>query len=299
MILRRTAYEAGVLAVQRVSVPVIVVGNITVGGTGKTPLVIWLAEFLKTRGYHPGIASRGYGGTAKNWPQQVRPDTDPLIVGDEPVLISRRTGCPVATSPNRYTAARELIEHRGCDIIICDDGLQHLELDRDLEIVVIDGERQFGNGRCLPAGPMREPALRLNSVDMIVSKGRESKNQYLMKYMPMNLRCLGGNAEEVELEALRGQTIHAVAGIGNPHSFFSMFRQKEINIIRHIFPDHYNYQEQDLVFGDDLPVVMTEKDAVRYERYTKPGYWYMPIIAVMANVFEHRLTILLQEIDNG
>lgn len=300
MLLRRTAYEAGVLAVQRVSVPVIVVGNITVGGTGKTPLVIWLADFLKTNGFSPGIASRGYGGTAKNFPQQVRPDTDPVVVGDEPVLISRRTGCPVAISPNRYTAARELIEHKECDVIICDDGLQHHELDRDLEIVVIDGERQFGNGRCLPAGPLREPRIRLKSVDMVVSNGRESKNQYLMQYLSMPLKSLVTDPEqELEVDTFSGKTVHAVAGIGNPNNFFSVFRKKDINIIKHIFPDHYNYQESDLVFNDGLPVIMTEKDAVKYSRFSKPGYWYMPIKTEMTKAFEHRLTTLIQEITDG
>ena len=300
MLLRRAAYAAGIIAVQKVSVPVIVVGNLTVGGTGKTPLIIWLAEFLKNRDYQPGIVSRGYGGTAKQWPQQVRPDTDPKIVGDEPVIISRRTNCPVAIAPNRYIAARELIKHTGCDIILCDDGLQHLELDRDLEIVVIDAERQFGNNRCLPSGPLREPVSRLKSVDMIVSNGREGKNQYLMEYVPLPLKSLNPALREQRmLDTFSGMTVHAVAGIGNPDNFFSILRNSGINIIKHVFPDHYYYQLGELTFADDLPVVMTEKDAVKCETFDIPDAWYLPVQVKMSNIFEHRLSMLIQEFDDG
>ena len=300
MLLRRAAYAAGILAVQKVAVPVVVVGNLTVGGTGKTPLIIWLAEFLKDRGFHPGIVSRGYGGTARQWPQQVRPDTDPVVVGDEPVIISRRTGCPVAIAPNRYIAARELIRHTGCNLILCDDGLQHLELDRELEIVVIDGERQFGNNRCLPSGPLREPISRLKSVDMIVSNGREGKNQYLMEYQPLPLRPLNtASDEQLELESFSGRTVHAVAGIGNPNNFFSILRRHGIDIVKHVYPDHYYYQPEELNFDDGLPVVMTEKDAVKCEKFNVPDCWYLPVRAKMTNAFEHRLAILIEELDGG
>lgn len=300
MLLRRAAYAAGIIAVQKVSVPVIVVGNLTVGGTGKTPLIIWLAEFLKARGYQPGVVSRGYGGTAKQWPQQVRPDTDPMVVGDEPVIISRRTNCPVAIAPNRYIAARELIKYTDCNIILCDDGLQHLELDRDLEIVVIDGERQFGNNRCLPSGPLREPVSRLRSVDMVVSNGREGKNQYLMEYLPLKLKPLNPAVQEqLQLENFSGRTVHAVAGIGNPNNFFSILRNSGIDLKKHVFPDHHYYQPGELTFADDLPVVMTEKDAVKCEKFDIPDAWYLPVQARMTNVFEHRLAILIQELDSG
>lgn len=288
------------MVVKRVSVPVIVVGNLTVGGTGKTPMIIWLAGFLKERGYTPGIVSRGYGGTARHWPQQVRPDTDPVVVGDEPVIISRRTKCPVAVAPNRYVAARELIKYTGCDIILCDDGLQHLGLERDLEIAVIDGQRQFGNNRCLPAGPLREPVSRLKSVDMIVSNGHAGKNQYLMEYDPLPLQALAAtDNEQRELASFAGQTVHAVAGIGNPSNFFSILRNNGMNIIRHVFPDHYNFLAEDLCFADDLPIVMTEKDAVKCERFVIPDAWYLPVRARLSNAFEHRFSILLQELNRG
>lgn len=299
MVLRRTAYSAGIIAVQRVPVPVIVVGNITVGGTGKTPLIIWLADYLKNRGFRPGIVSRGYGGTAKHWPQQVRPDTDPVIVGDEPVIISRRTGCPVAISPDRYIAAWELVEHTGCDFILCDDGLQHHELYRNLEIVVIDGERQVGNGRCLPAGPLREPVGRLKSVDMIVGNGVAGRNQYLMEYLPLMLKTVDTSLQQqCKLGEFTGRTVHAVAGVGNPGRFFSLLKAGDLNIIKHVFPDHHNYRSEDLQFQDGLPIVMTEKDAVKCEHFKIPDLWYMPIEAEMSGAFEHRLSILIQELES-
>ena len=299
-LLLRAAYAIGILPVQRVSVPVIVVGNLTVGGTGKTPLVIWMADYLKQRGLHPGIVSRGYGGTAKQWPQQVRPDSNPLTVGDEPVVIARRTGCPVAISPNRYAAASELVQHTGCDIILCDDGLQHLELERDLEIAVIDGVRQFGNGRCLPAGPLREPVSRLRSVDMIVGKGQAGKNQFLMEYTALRLQSLNRERPEYrELETFAGKTVHAVAGIGNPSTFFALLRSRGVQTIRHVFPDHHRYRPEELNFDDGLPVVMTEKDAVKCEGFALPDMWFLPIQAKMSNAFEHRFSILIQELQRG
>jgi len=188
--LRRLAYVSGVLPVQQVSVPVIVVGNITVGGNGKTPLIIWLIEYLKDNGFQPAVVSRGYGGNIKQWPQQVRPDSNPAVVGDEPVLIAQRTLCPVAISPDRYSAAKALIETTECDVLLCDDGLQHYALNRDLEIVVTDGKRRFGNGRYLPAGPLRESIDRLKTVDMLVSNGREAKNEHLMEYITLPPRSL-------------------------------------------------------------------------------------------------------------
>jgi tetraacyldisaccharide 4'-kinase len=244
--------------------------------------------------------SRGYGGTAKHFPQQVRPDTNPQTVGDEPVLISRRTGCPVAIAPDRYIAARELARHTGCDIILCDDGLQHYELARDLEIAVIDGIRQFGNGRCLPAGPLREPVGRLQSVDMTVANGRAGKNQFLMEYAALSLRSVNPeNREQRSLDSMAGQTVHAVAGIGNPDSFFTLLRGCDIQPIRHVFPDHYRYRAEDLDYDDGLPVVMTEKDAVKCEGFAIPDLWYVPIQARMSNAFEHRLTKLIQELKRG
>ena len=300
MMTRRLAYAAGLIASQALPVPVIVVGNLTAGGTGKTPLIIWLTGYFTTKGYRPGIVSRGYGGSARQWPQQVRPDSDPAVVGDEPVLIAQRTRRPVAISPNRLEAARALLQHTDCDIILCDDGLQHLALSRDIEIVVIDGERQFGNGRCLPAGPLREPRGRLRSVDMVVSNGHEGKGQYLMEYSPLPLTSLAeGQQVTAGLEQLAGKKVHAVAGIGNPNRFFSQLRHAGIDIVRHVFPDHHAFQPQDLVFDDELPVVMTEKDAVKCRKFATRNMWYLPVAAEMSNAFEHRLSSLMKNIEDG
>ena len=299
ILLRRLAYAGGILPVQRVAVPVIVVGNLTVGGTGKTPMVIWLAEYLLAHGHRPGIISRGYGGKAKKWPQQVRPDSNPLMVGDEPVLIAQRTRCPVAVSPRRYVAAREILEYTDCDVLLCDDGLQHLSLARDIEIAVIDGDRRFGNGRCLPSGPLREPVSRLKTVDMVVSNGKPWKNEYLMEYVPARLRSLADDGWEKDLEDFRGREIHTVTGIGNPSRFYSYLRKFEIRIIKHEFPDHYSYSSADLKFDDDLPVVMTEKDAVKCRDFADNRVWYLPVTAKLGEAFQHRLSILLGELFDG
>ncbi len=297
--IRRFAHVAGLLPVQRVSVPVIVVGNITVGGTGKTPLIIWLTGFLQHLGMRPGIISRGYGGGTRHWPQQVRADSNPALVGDEPVLIAQRTGCPVAVSPDRYVAAKELLEHTDCNILLCDDGLQHLSLYRDIEIAVIDGDRRFGNGHCLPAGPLRESVGQLQKVDMIVGNGKAGKNEFLMEYRSLGLFALKDEAKQLAFESLRGKAVHAVAGIGNPQRFFSCLRRQGLRVIKHEFPDHYSYRAGDLMFADDIPVVMTEKDAVKCRELANENCWYLKIDVEMSKTFEHRLNLLLKELHDG
>ena len=296
---RRLAYLGGLLPVQNVPVPVIVVGNVTVGGTGKTPLIIWLGEFLQAKGMKPGFISRGYGGKSKKWPQQVRPDSNPLLVGDEAVLIAQRTGCPVAVSPNRYVAACELLEYTDCDILLCDDGLQHLSLFRNIEIAVVDGDRRFGNGQCLPAGPLRESIKQLDKVDMVVANSRAGKNEFLMEYVPVEIVSLLDTAEKLDAETLRGMDVHAVAGIGNPQRFFSYLRSLGARVILHEFPDHHDYSAADLEFDDDFPIIMTEKDAVKCRNFAIKNSWYVKIEVKMQQNFEHRLNILLKELENG
>ena len=299
MMLRRMGYASGLLPVQQVAVPVIIIGNITVGGTGKTPLVIWVADYLKKNNFHPGIISRGYGGMARHWPQQVRPDSNPGMVGDEPVLIARRTGCPVAVSPDRYKAAVELLEHKQCDILICDDGLQHHTLARDIEIAVVDSVRRFGNGRCLPAGPLREPISRLQSVDIVVSNGRPEHGEYQMEIVSGSFHSVADPDKEVDKDVFKNSTVHAVAGIGNPLRFFSQLRRSGIRIIEHKFPDHYRFQRADIQFGDDLPVIMTEKDAVKCSEFADGKHWYLSVDARMNPIFEHRFSKLLKDISDG
>lgn len=296
MSLRRLAYKIGVLPSCDIGVPVIIVGNIVAGGTGKTPLVIWLAKHLQGKGYQPGIISRGYKSKVKQWPQQVRKDSSPELVGDEPVLLARHSDCPVAIAPDRCAAAYALIKYKEVNIIICDDGLQHHALGRDIEIAVIDGERRHGNGRCLPAGPLRESPARLKSVDMIVCNGDANHGEFAMKCVPQPLRAVADNDKTCTIEQFRAQTVHAVTGIGNPGKFFSYLRSAGLNIIRHEFPDHYCFRKKDIFFGDDLAVIMTEKDAVKCERFATEQCWFLPISVVMNEAFQHRLAVLLNRL---
>jgi tetraacyldisaccharide 4'-kinase len=297
--LRRNAYRAGLLRSQRVALPVIIIGNITVGGTGKTPLVIWLAEYLQEKGYHPGIISRGYGGKASGWPQQVRPDSDPAIVGDEAVLLAGATGCPMAVGPNRVANATALIKHSECDVILSDDGLQHYALQRDIEIIVIDGIRRFGTGFSIPAGPMREPAKRLKEADLVVINGLGSGHEHIMRMRPGDAHSLTDSSIKRPLADFRGQAVHAVAGIGNPERFFQSLEQLGMQLEKHVFPDHYKFTAPDIRFGDYKPVIMTEKDAVKCRYFASENDWYIPVTVQMSADFCQLLDELLQARTSG
>ena len=291
---RRTAYRIGIFRSIKLPVPVIVVGNITVGGTGKTPLVIALAELLKKTGYRPGIISRGYRGKARSWPQQVRPDSDPVIVGDEPVLITRRTQCPMAVGPDRVAAAQALIQYHDCDIILSDDGLQHYRLQRNVEIAVIDGQRRFGNGFCLPAGPLRETTKRLQQVDFKFTSGTAAEDEMATKYELMDLVSIDNQDKTCELSDLKGKQVHAIAGIGNPQRFYDLLRANGLGVIEHTFPDHHDYIRKDISFNDNLPVIMTEKDAVKCFRYAEENTWYLPVSVKLPNNFDAQFIDLLE-----
>jgi len=291
--LRRTAYRSGLLRSHRVAVPVIVVGNITVGGTGKTPLVAWLADYLRTRGYTPGIIARGYGGKARSWPQQVRPDSDPGIVGDEAVLLANQTSCPMAVAPNRVAAAAALVKYNDCDVLISDDGLQHYALQRDIEIIVIDGVRRFGTGFLIPAGPLREPVSRLHEADLVVVNGLGGHGEYQMKLKAGLLHNLKDDSKTCALDDFRDRKVHAVAGIGNPERFFMSLRHNLRRLETHAFPDHHGFRHSDLQFDDDAPVLMTAKDAVKCRRYASGREWYLPVHAELPNEFCTRLDELL------
>lgn len=278
-VLRRAAYGVGLLRQQRFAVPVIVVGNISVGGTGKTPLVVWLTTWLRREGYRPGIVSRGYGGAARHWPQQVRADSDPRMVGDEAVLLARRTACPMAVGPDRPAAVSALLQHSDCDVVVSDDGLQHYALGRDVEIVVVDGERRFGNRRCLPAGPLREPQRRLSTVDLVVANGIAGPREYAMQLRPGSLHSLRDPARHESLARFSGRRVHAVAGIGNPRRFFDLLRRHGLEVVEHPFADHHPLRAEDLEFADELPVLMTEKDAVKCQPFARDHHWYLPVEA--------------------
>lgn len=279
------------------SVPVIVVGNITVGGTGKTPLVIALVELLKQQGYQPGVISRGYGSSNKAC-QQINEHSHVNFVGDEPVLIYQRTHVPVVVGRDRVAAAKLLVANNECDVIISDDGLQHYALQRDIEIVVIDGQRRFGNGFCLPSGPLRESIHRLNEVDFLICNGQPLPGEYDMQYQSDDMVNIVSQRRQ-SLVTWAGNTINAVAGVGNPQRFFDYLKQEGLSVLPHVFPDHYSYQTRDLSFVNDYPVLMTEKDAIKCLDFEDPMLWYLPISARINVQFITRLVDKLQSLQKG
>ncbi|MBA1149415.1 tetraacyldisaccharide 4'-kinase [Ectothiorhodospiraceae bacterium WFHF3C12] len=279
--LRRYAFARGWLRSHRLPVPVVVVGNIFVGGTGKTPLVAALVERAGARGWRPGIVCRGYGGRARDWPRRVGEDTSPGEVGDEPVLLARRTSRPVMAGPDRVRAARALLAATDCDLLVLDDGLQHYRLARDAEIVVMDGSRGLGNGRCLPAGPLREPPSRLRCADAVLVNGPAEGEGGGFELQGATLMAVDGSERQRPLEELTGRRVHAVAGIGNPERFFRQLEAAGLTVNRHAFPDHHAFRPGDLEFEDDDPVVMTEKDAVKCVAFAPPACWYLRVAAVL------------------
>jgi tetraacyldisaccharide 4'-kinase len=295
VVIRRFLYRVSILKSQKLPVPVIVVGNITVGGTGKTPLVVSIIEHLKQQGFKPGIVSRGYGGNAATWPQQVTESSDPQQVGDETVLLAQRCLCPVSVGPDRPLAARALLDKHDCDVIISDDGLQHYALRRDIEIVVIDGARRFGNQHCLPAGPLREPVSRLKQANYVVVNGDARKGEIKMSLHMQVAHNLRVDQNTIELNAFEDKQVHAVAGIGNPKRFFTQLESIGINPIEHPFADHYPFTANDIDFKDALPVLMTEKDAVKCRRFAQACHWYIPVTAVTDKNFLENLTERLRK----
>lgn len=276
--LRRGLYRHGWLRSTRLPVPVIVIGNLAVGGTGKTPLAIALVEALNARGFKPGVVSRGYGGAVHS-PQLLDANPDPVQVGDEPALIHLRTGVPVAVGADRPVAARLLTE-QGVDVVIADDGLQHHALARDVEICVVDGVRRFGNERLLPAGPLREPLARLRDVDYVVCNGGEPRGDEIpMQLVLRDAVPLAGASMPKPLAAFSGKRAHAVAGIGNPGRFFDALRASGIEVIEHPFPDHHRFTQDDFGFDDGLPIVMTGKDAVKCRAFAATHWWCVPVSA--------------------
>lgn len=282
--LRAWLYRHGGLTRVRLPVPVLVVGNITLGGTGKTPLVIALAVHLREQGWTPGVVSRGYGGSEVG-PCLLPAEPDPARFGDEPSLIRQRTGVPVAVGHKRPEAARLLID-AGADLVIADDGLQHYRLQRDVEICVIDGRRRFGNGLVLPCGPLREPLSRLQSVDYRVVNGGETEpGEIAMQLHGDFARRMDGAGETRALADFRGRPVHAVAGIGHPSRFFDSLRGHGLEVIEHAFDDHHAYASAELAFDDGLPVLMTEKDAVKCTGLAVGSMWSVPVQARLPAAF--------------
>jgi tetraacyldisaccharide 4'-kinase len=275
---RRYLYSKHLRGSTRMPRPVVIVGNLTVGGTGKTPLVCWLVARLGELGFKPGVVTRGYGGSARSV-RLIELSDDPKVVGDEPVLLARRTHVPIAVGRDRPAAAQLLVA-AGCDVIVSDDGLQHYALARDCEVVVIDGDRRFGNGWLLPAGPLRETRSRLSVADAIVVNGGRAllDGALSMRLEAKNAVALAGGRVS-PLEAFAGLQVHAVAGIGNPERFFNMLRAHGIEVTGHPLADHARIGPKDIIFADDKPVLMTEKDAVKCASAADGRHWYVRVNA--------------------
>ncbi|WP_109400836.1 tetraacyldisaccharide 4'-kinase [Proteus sp. TJ1640] len=279
-LLRRFAYQKGWLASWKAPVPVVIVGNLTAGGNGKTPIVIWLVEQLIQQGFKPGVVSRGYGGKSDHYPLLLTSNTSPAMAGDEPVLIHHRTGVPVAVAPNRRDAVKALLAQHELDVIITDDGLQHYALQRDYEIVVIDGLRRFGNGWWLPAGPMRERAGRLKSVDAIIVNGGVSQGNEISMTLEGDIAVNLKTREKKPVQQIKKAV--AIAGIGHPPRFFNSLNEKGVELITtKAFSDHSDYSAQELqdVTPNLEPLIMTEKDAVKCQHFAQDNWWYLPVSA--------------------
>jgi tetraacyldisaccharide 4'-kinase len=302
IVLRRVMYRYGIKKITRFSVPVIVVGNITVGGTGKTPFVVWLAAFLKEQGFKPGIVSKGYGGKASQQPTAVTSTSNPFDVGDEAVVLARKTDCPVVVANNRPAGVQYLLDTFQPDIVISDDGLQHYALGRDIEIVMLDGTRRLGNHYCLPAGPLREPPSRLQQVNfIIVTEGLpQLHEEYEMQLVgdhvvqlinPLNIVPI----DSFQINSFQSKKCYAVAGIGNPERFFSALRRMKLQCEYHPFTDHYPFQWSDFNFAEAGSVIlMTEKDAVKCQGFADERFWYLPVKAKMSDDFKKQFMVALQ-----
>ncbi|NNM59882.1 MAG: tetraacyldisaccharide 4'-kinase [Legionellales bacterium] len=341
--IRYAFYRVGVFSAYKSRLPIIIVGNLNVGGTGKTPLVIALVTELQKRGFRPAVITRGYKSKGKNYPLCVTSDTQADLCGDEPLLIARQTKCPVVVDPNRPRAVKFLEASNQCDIIISDDGLQHYALQRDLEIVVVDSKRQFGNGFLLPAGMLREPVSRLKKVDMVVCNGDSrwctrlyskrldfwlggserlegvytkymteeeqasnnvknssvksipQKNIFSMLFKIKQLTLLSDSSQSIQIAQFKHKKVHAIAGIGNPEQFFVFLRSHELDIVPHSFPDHHPFTIDDFSFLNEqnLPVLMTEKDAVKCLGLLHDG-WYVEIEAILPEVFYEEVLIKVE-----
>ncbi|WP_339510059.1 tetraacyldisaccharide 4'-kinase [Pseudomonas sp. RL_15y_Pfl2_60] len=296
---KRARFVAGEGEIYRAPVPVIVVGNITVGGTGKTPMILWLIEQCQQRGLKVGVVSRGYGAKPPSFPWRVAAEQSAAVAGDEPLLIVQRSGVPLMIDPDRSRAVQALLEAEPLDLILSDDGLQHYRLARDLELVLVDAARGFGNQRCLPAGPLREPIERLQSVDALLYNGASSDPQdaFAFTLQPTQLINLRSGESRPLNHFPAGQALHGVAGIGNPQRFFNTLEGLHWRVNTHVFADHAAYSRELLSFSPDLPVVMTEKDAVKCRAFAADDWWYLAVDAqpsqAFANWFDAQLKALL------
>ncbi|BDU37755.1 tetraacyldisaccharide 4'-kinase [Vibrio nigripulchritudo] len=293
---RKRDFEAGAKPRYRAPVPVVVVGNITAGGNGKTPMVVWLVEQLQQMGLNPGVVSRGYGAKAPKYPYLVSENSNPEHCGDEPLLIHRRTHAPVAVDPVRSNAVKALVE-QGVDVVVTDDGLQHYALERDIEIAVVDGKRRMGNEKLIPMGPLREPVSRLESVDFIVTNGGEPKSQEIAMTLEP---ALAKNLVTGEtLNVLDLESVVAMAGIGHPPRFFNTLKRLGVSLkAEHGFADHQKMTEGQIteIEMPSTPIIMTEKDAVKCLSFAKDNWWYLPVSAELADQNAERILQRIKEV---
>jgi len=293
VVVRRGLYRRGFLTTYRAPVPVVIVGNITVGGTGKTPVVIALVESLQKQGVRVGVISRGYGAKGLHAPYRVEADSTPERCGDEPLMIHRRTRCPCVVAPSRAAAARALLAEQEVDLLISDDGLQHYALQRDMEIALLDSERGTGNGFCLPAGPLREPARRLQTVDFVLYRNGSDPEQAVHYAIGELVNLANGERRPANPAALTGE-IHAVAALGQPAQFFNSLRRLGFTLVEHSFPDHYMYSAADFSEMRDKPIIMTGKDAVKCRGLAGDNAWCLSIDAQLPAVVTSAVAALVR-----
>jgi tetraacyldisaccharide 4'-kinase len=284
---KRARFLAGAGEIYRAPVPVVVVGNITVGGTGKTPMILWLIEHCRRQGLRVGVVSRGYGAQPPQLPWRVQAEQTASVAGDEPLLIVQRSGVPLMIDPDRGRAVAALLATEALDLILSDDGLQHYRLARDLELVLIDAVRGLGNRHCLPAGPLREPVERLHSVDALLYNGAatDAPDGYGFTLRPHTLVNLRSGEQRPLSYFPPGQALHAVAGIGNPQRFFATLEGLHWQPVAHAFADHAPYSAELLNFSPALPVLMTEKDAVKCRAFAFDDWWYLAVDAEPSAAF--------------
>lgn len=290
--IRRLLYRRGFIYSYRPGKPLLVVGNVTVGGTGKTPVVIALVEALQSQGLRPGVVSRGYGATAERYPHRVGKSSLASECGDEPLLIYRRTNCPCVVSPDRPDAVRTLLRDYDVDVVISDDGLQHYALRRDMEIAVLDAAVGVGNGFCLPAGPLREPRRRLRSVDFILYRGKDSDYDGITYQIESLVNVVTGEQRPMAPEAFQEQAFYAVSGIGRPQQFYQSLGKAGFRFESRTFPDHHRYSASDFAALGDRPILMTEKDAVKCRDLAGDNAWYVRINARLPERIIHSVAAL-------
>lgn len=289
MALRQSLYQRGIFTTTHFPVPIIVVGNLTVGGNGKTPVIIALVELLREMGFKPGVVSRGYGGALKQGAYLVTAASNVTLVGDEPLLLARRLNCPLAIGGKRVEAVNMLLAHHDCDVVLSDDGLQHLAMGRAMELIIIDGQRQFGNGFCLPAGPLRESVKRLHSTKWVIYQSMDPIHEHYFFLQPHCFRAVTQPELKQSLQAFAHQTVDVVVAIGYPQRFLEALQALQIKVKAKIFRDHHVYTEAELSAYKDKILLMTEKDAVKCAAFNLPNAWYLEVSAVLSENLQSNL----------